>query len=237
MNEFVPHIFGGALLGLAGGLHCACMCGGLTSASLSLFAVTSARQGAVTIALISTGRILAYVGLGLLAAGSAGFAQDLMAIPAPSKLMALVGAGTLMWIGFSTAGLLPTFAGAPGAGLASTRPFTTVASFFHALRHNNPHLASLTTGLGWGFAPCPLLYAALFMAMLTGSWSGGALWMLGFGLGTLPAVLMSATGVSYIRSLNIKKTARIAVGLAIALFGFATVYFDFGLFSGLCKVR
>ncbi len=235
MTEFVAHLSAGALLGLAGGLHCACMCGGLTSAALNLFSVRSQKQGFITLAIILLGRILSYAALGAVVAGGARLASDLMAVPAPSTIMPLLGAIALMWIGFSTAGLLPAFSGLSVDTGGSPSSNGWLHTHLETFRRKFPTTAPFAIGLSWGFAPCPLLYAALFLAMLTGSVLGGAMWMIGFGLGTLPPVLMSALGLRYMSSLNLRPHAKTVIGLAIAGFGFATVYFDLGLFEGLCR--
>jgi len=48
----------------------------------------------------------------------------------------------------------------------------------------------ILAGVGWGLIPCGIVYSATGLALATGSAGGGALIMLGFGLGTLPFVLM-----------------------------------------------
>jgi len=50
--------------------------------------------------------------------------------------------------------------------------------------------------------------------------------MLGFGAGTLPAIIASAFGIRALSKLNKGALVRSAVGLAIAAFGFSTVYID-----------
>lgn len=44
-------------------------------------------------------------------------------------------------------------------------------------------------GAIWGWAPCALVYAALPLALASGSSAGGALVMAASGLGTIPALL------------------------------------------------
>jgi hypothetical protein len=48
---------------------------------------------------------------------------------------------------------------------------------------------ALGVGLIWGWLPCGLVYSVLVWAMSAGSAAQGALLMLSFGLGTLPALL------------------------------------------------
>src|SRR6185295_5836437 len=50
-------------------------------------------------------------------------------------------------------------------------------------------LSKLTLGLILGFLPCGLLYAALLKAVSAGSFAGGAVSMMAFGLGTAGALL------------------------------------------------
>lgn len=234
MTQYWAHISAGSLLGLAGGLHCAAMCGGLTSAAMSLFSVHSKRQGLRTLFVMLLGRIVSYAGLGVLAAWGAGLLTELTAIPAPSKYMALLAALALMWIGFSTAGLIPSFSGGTVRGGMLGHSTAWLHAKLDRFGKRFPTLAPFSIGLSWGLAPCPLLYAALFLAMLTGTAVSGAMMMIGFGIGTVPAVVMAALGLSTVSSLNLRPFARMAIGIAIAGFGFATVYFDLEIFEGLC---
>ena len=43
----------------------------------------------------------------------------------------------------------------------------------------------------WGFLPCGLVYSVIAIALVSGSATGGMLTMLGFGIGTLPALLLT----------------------------------------------
>ena len=77
-------------------------------------------------------------------------------------------------------------------------------------------------GAIWGWLPCGLVYAALAGAAVVGSAAGGALYMLCFGLGTLPAVV--ATGVvagrveAWARNAGLRRLA----GAVLVLFGLWT---------------
>lgn len=48
----------------------------------------------------------------------------------------------------------------------------------------------LLSGMAWGAVPCPVLYAAVFIAALSAAPLNGAALMLAFGLGTMPAFLV-----------------------------------------------
>ena len=75
------------------------------------------------------------------------------------------------------------------------------------------------SGTVWGFLPCAMVYAALFYAMLSGSWLGGALVMSGFGLGTLPVLIGVGLGFPLLRRHATSVWLRNIVGLAIIMVG------------------
>jgi hypothetical protein len=71
--------------------------------------------------------------------------------------------------------------------------------------------------------PCAMVYAALFTAMLTGSAAGGGAVMAAFGIGTLPGLVAASFGFRQLAGMNRSRPRRMAAGLAVALFGAATV--------------
>lgn len=63
----------------------------------------------------------------------------------------------------------------------------------HCVKNEDVNAAGwkpLVSGIAWGFVPCPVLYAAIFIAALTAAPLDGAVLMLAFGLGTMPAFLL-----------------------------------------------
>jgi sulfite exporter TauE/SafE len=89
-------------------------------------------------------------------------------------------------------------------------------------------------GFAWGLMPCAMVYGALFTAMLTGSAVGGATVMAGFGAGTLPALTATALGIRSLVRANMRREMRAPVGLAIATFGFMTVWVPHLSLANLC---
>ena len=127
-----------------------------------------------------------------------------------------------MFIGLTIAGLMPAVAGIDNRVATLS---VTLEKVFAPLRRR-PVLGPFATGFTWGVSPCPMVYGALFSAALQGTFQGGAMWMLGFGAGTLPAVIASALGIRALSKLNKGTLVRAAVGLTITAIGFATVYID-----------
>ena len=218
INEFT--LLGGILLGLASSLHCAAMCGSIASGVVFLFDPQRPADRARVLMSAQAGRIAAYVIAGaILGAAGAGL-YGLFDHAAAYRLLQWAGAVTLMWIGLSVAGLLPSLSALDRRVAALSSALSTGLAPFRRYGVAGPFAA----GLAWGTIPCPMVYAALFTAMLTGSGAGGAILMAGFGLGTLPAVTATAFGVTALARVEARALARGLIGLSIAVLGFSTVY-------------
>ncbi len=164
-------LLGALLAGVIGSPHCVAMCGG--------FAAACGRTpgGAITWHL---GRLTTYAALGALA-GLFG-----RALPGPPWAAAAVSAALLVWFAGSLAGLLPEpRLTIPGVGSTMTRLLTADAPASHYL-----------FGLANGLLPCGLVYAALALPVALGSAPLGALAMILFGLGTIPALATLAAGLA-----------------------------------------
>jgi len=200
------------VLGVFGGGHCIGMCGGVVAAA------TLGRTGplAPVVAGYNLGRVTSYVAAGALAGGfGAVFAAGGEVI---SGRIALLVVAQLLVIaaGLALAGY--------GGGLAVLERAT--GSIWRQL---SPLAARLMTprglvsafGMGavWGWVPCGLVYGALFIALATGDPARGALTMLAFGMGTLPAMLALGAGAVRLRPWLAARGARRAAGLLVAFSG------------------
>ena len=73
-------------------------------------------------------------------------------------------------------------------------------------------------GLVWGWLPCGLVYSVLIWSLASGGMVQGALLMLGFGLGTLPnLLLMGIFATQLSRLLRMPWVHYLAGGLVIVL--------------------
>ena len=79
--------------------------------------------------------------------------------------------------------------------------------------------AALGLGALWGWMPCGLVYAALGLALGTGSASTGALTMVAFGRGTLPTLLTMGALATRLALLLRVTWVRRAAGVVIVAFG------------------
>lgn len=218
MDSFVLVALNGLALGLASTLHCAGMCGAISCSLLLAQEGGGVRSARVAFGLTHLGRITAYATAGAVVGTAGAPAIAWLDRDAAFVLLQWAGAASLIWIGLSTAGVLPSltlldrgFAAISGgvarAGVASPRR----------------ELVPLISGMAWGMMPCAMVYAALFTAMLTGSATSGATGMIAFGIGTLPGLIAASFGVRRLAGIAKGGAGRVTAGLAIALFGIATV--------------
>lgn len=228
MQSLALMLTAGFGLGLASTLHCAGMCGGIASGLMHFGAPRSAGDGASLAALTHTGRITSYAIAGALVGAVGAPAVAWLDRELAFRLVQWAGAAALMWIGLSTAGLLPPLSAldrvlAPVAGILAraARPLP------------NRHATALAGGMAWGMMPCAMVYGALFTAMLSGSALGGGSVMLAFGLGTLPGLLAATAGFGTLARAA-RRSWRLTAGLAIAVLGFMTVWVPHSQTSPIC---
>jgi sulfite exporter TauE/SafE len=197
----------GLLLGAGATLHCAGMCGAIGCALL-LATDTSpaARPAWQRLAAMQLGRIFSYCLLGL-AFGTLGAglyrALDFSAV---HVLLQWLAAAIVVWTGLATAGLVPSLAGMDRA-LAPLA--TRTAQLRLLLSRSGPEL-DIVSGLVWGLTPCPLVYIAIFNAMLLGSIEQSLVMMLVFGLVTSIPVMISALALYRASGLRGHRGRRIA---------------------------
>jgi len=171
---------GAFLGGIAGSLHCIGMCGGFP---LALGRATHAGNLRRQL-LYNAGRLntLAFVGALSGALGAAVAASG--AVRAGERALAIV-AGTLMIvIGLEMLGLVGRFSAR--AAVFTQRSLTRALS--GVLGSPSP-VAPLALGVFNAFLPCQLIYAFAARAAATASALEGALLMVAFGVGTVPAML------------------------------------------------
>jgi uncharacterized protein len=229
LNSVVVLAINGLALGLASTLHCAGMCGAISS-SLSLCTPLAPQsRPASTLLMIHAGRITAYALAGILVATAGAPAIAWLDRDIAFRVLQWAGAIALMWIGLATAGLMPSFALLDRHMLALADRVSRLTSGL-GQRAPPPFFA----GLAWGLMPCAMVYGALFTAMLSGSAVAGGVVMLAFGGGTLPGLIAATCGIRTLRQLSGRRIGRGFAGLAIALFGFLSVFIVHPTIRSLC---
>lgn len=218
------------LFGLLGGGHCIGMCGGIIAAlerrARTVPIVSAASLGTPTpISRVfaeriawSAGRIVSYALAGAIA-GTAGSTLWILEHVLPVQKVAFVGTSLAMLV------LGLQLIGVSSVGVTLERLGRWVWPIMQPAARSSLRLRGLpgavVIGMAWGWVPCGMVYGALALALMSGSPSAGALVMLAFGLGTLPALFglgwIAEAGTVRFRSLR----ARRATGAVIILFAMA----------------
>lgn len=170
------------LTGLAGAGHCAGMCGGIAGALAQAGKPALSTQRTLA---YSGGRLTTYSLLGLLAGGLSS-----LATPADTGMAMLVGrtltALVLFIVALHLLGVLGTLRVFESAGAGIWR---RLMPLLRRLVPADTLPRAWALGMLWGLMPCGLVYGALLYAATSGSAIGGAMTLLAFGTGTLPAVI------------------------------------------------
>lgn len=161
-------------MGLLGSTHCVTMCGGLTSTLCGPLRRTLAFHAS---------RVLTYALLGGLVAAAGAWPTAI----APARFaLRVLAALCLLTVGLHLAGLPSSVTLLESIGVPLWRRVAPVARRFVPLRTTT---GALVAGALWAFVPCGLLYGALVLAASAGSFLEGAVTMLSFAVGTLPALV------------------------------------------------
>lgn len=205
----------GLLLGLGSGLHCAGMCGPLGCSLLMLGGDAGGRKDlALRLAVLQGGRVLSYVLLGLAFGVFGAGLQARLDLTGVHLVLQWAAGATVLWLGLSTAGFVPSLALADRI----SAPFAQrLAGARIALSGGRTEVA-LIAGMVWGITPCAMVYTALFNSMITGNAADGMLLMLAFGLGTIPAVVLSTMALLVARTRQ-RRPGRQTAGLFMVVAG------------------
>lgn len=179
------------LLGLLSSAHCIGMCGGLLGAlnqstpiplrtwRQNQFHLLANNLGRISIYMLA-GAIMGYVGASI--GAQLGIPQwSLWLRRIMGVLMLIIGIQLLFkWEGWFR--LLENI---------NAPLWKKLSNHLIQLIQSNRLTSSYKFGLIWGLIPCGLVYSVLLTATSSGSSINGILTMLGFGLGTLPALLLT----------------------------------------------
>jgi sulfite exporter TauE/SafE len=229
-----PLFLSGLLLGMSSSLHCFGMRSGI-AASLHFASEFDPKRPArallATTLLINGGRIAGYVTAGALVGGIGSGIFGSFDHSFSHLVLRWAAAASLGWIGLSMLELAPFPAVLYRVGSIVSRAMDTVASTARL----PATMALLMGGAVWGFLPCAMVYAALFYAMLSGSWLGGAIVMAGFGLGTLPVLAGTGLGLPLLRRRATSAWLRHGFGVAIIMIGIISAGISPTAFAAWCR--
>jgi hypothetical protein len=221
------HYINAFLVGLFSTLHCIGMCGGIIGAltfSLPQEIRDSRWRLLPYMSAYNLGRISSYTLAGALA-GLAGHLFSSSFQQYGHLVLQLLATVLMIAIGLYLAGWFPRFANVERIGKPLwnkleplSRKLLPVKSPLHAFMF----------GMVWGWLPCGLVYSALLWSSSGETSVNGALFMLAFGLGTLPTVLGAGILTGWLVRLKQLPYLRPVVGMSIIILAIVSAYMALG---------
>lgn len=208
------------LIGFLGAGHCIGMCGGISSALTFAIKQEEKFQRLKIVCAYNAGRILSYVIIGSIAASLAAALQNL-GFPYFRVLAAIL----MILMGFYLSGFWKVLVWLERGGKFLWR---YIQPFGNRLMPVKNVRDALLLGALWGWLPCGLVYTALAFSTAQANYLDGAIVMLAFGLGTLPAVITGSFAADLIRRMMQGRAFRYLSALVMILFGVWTLYGSLG---------
>lgn len=208
------------VVGLAGSIHCAGMCGGIVTA----ISVVPAKGGpsalrrndVAHVLSYNAGRISSYMMAGALAGGLAGGARSMASLAGVQLGFYWLANAMLVALGLYLMNAWRGLAVLEQGGRALWRHIAPATRSF--MPADTPPKA-FALGALWGWLPCGMVYSVLTVALLSGSAANGAAVMLAFGLGTLPMLTGLGLLGARLQHAMQRRPVRIACGLLVLGFG------------------
>lgn len=207
-------------IGLMGAGHCIGMCGGI-SAAISINTAASLYPKWQFIVSYNIGRLISYMIFGAIIGGV--FVALSTASESYSALAYLrIISGLLMCLlGFYIANWWKGLVYIELAGKGLWRLISPLTKSLLPLR---TPFSAFPFGFIWGWLPCGLVYSTLSWAAVSGGSLNGALIMLSFGLGTLPAMLLVGLGANALKYYLHHSITKNVSGLLLLIYGVHTIY-------------
>lgn len=201
------------LLGLAASGHCLVMCGGI-SAALGMATAKDAQGRMRPVYLMSyqLGRIASYAVAGLLLAGVLGGLVSLLDLEVVRRTLRMLAALALVFAAFVAFGGMRD----PGARLGRIL-WPRLAPLGRRFFPVNSLPRAFAFGMVWGWMPCGFVYSVLLIATLQMDAADGAMTMAAFGVGTAPALLLTAFGAQRLQWVATRPATRVVAGTVLLL--------------------
>ncbi|MCM0149521.1 sulfite exporter TauE/SafE family protein [Photobacterium galatheae] len=220
--------FAAFAIGLLGAGHCLGMCGGIAAAIT--MGMPGQRQGQrfSFLILYNAGRLASYAIAGALIGGAVAGMASLSGIS--SALLYLRLGAALMMI------LLALYIGQWWQGVTKIEIlgqslWRHISPFAKSLLPLKSPFAAFPFGVIWGWLPCGLVYSTLSWAAVAGNAASGAMVMLAFGLGTLPAMLLVGVMAERLKHWLSNQLFKKTSALMLLSYGLHTGYVAIAQFS------
>jgi sulfite exporter TauE/SafE len=211
------------LIGLAGGVHCIGMCGGIAGAFT--FAIPKNKSHTPYIACYNAGRIVSYT----IAGAITGWLGSIFSSSVATGLLILQSLSIifLMLLALYISDLYKGLIHFEKAGAKLWKHLAPIGK--NLIPFKSP-AHTLLYGMVWGWLPCGLVYSALTWSLASGSLIQGGLFMLCFGIGTLPALVATSLGASFLIPILQHKSTRLVIASILFIF---SLFLLFDLYKGV----
>jgi len=216
MSELWPLLAAAFGAGLLGSAHCLGMCSGISGLFAVGATVASIKTHVPLAIAYNVGRVLSYAFLGIVVAAVGGATVGI--IPSLAGPVRLASGLLIIVIGLQVAFNWRLLAPIERVGAVF---WNRLAPQAKGLIPATSIASAIGLGLIWGWLPCGLVYGALLLAATTADPVGGGLVMTAFGLGTMPAMILSWLSAARVSAFIGRN--RVAAGLLIAVLGLATI--------------
>lgn len=216
-------LFSAFFIGLASGLHCVAMCGGISGA----LGYVAGKKQPLRVVAYNAGRITSYTVIGFIV-GSTGWLLQKDGVLSHIVLQTISGV-LLILIGIQVSGFRQMLYYLEKAGFFLWRYLSPLGK---TLLPVDNLMKAWMFGFLWGWLPCGLVYSALAWSVSAGSPGKSAVLMAAFGLGTLPWLLLTAIGGQNLAFLMRRPQIKIALALCLMTVGVYTLYSAIVLHSG-----
>jgi len=218
MIEAIATTLGAGLaLGLVGSVHCLGMCGGIAGALTQSLPPGATGSRALRSALHSLGRTTSYAAAG----GAVGTLGSALLHTSGLEITLRLTSGLLIVaVALHVGGWWNGVAAIERVGFGVWR---RIAPLAQRIGRPDRGWKIFATGLLWGWLPCGLVYSSLAISATLGSAAAGALFMASFGLGTLPALLLTSTLTDALGRVVQHRVARRSAAVLLLTFGVWTL--------------
>ncbi|HGF7475918.1 TPA: sulfite exporter TauE/SafE family protein [Vibrio mimicus] len=212
-----PDYLGAWIVGLLGAGHCLGMCGGIST----LLTLNQPKSSPVLLLYYNLGRLLSYALIGGIVGGITSSITGLIDLHSALVWLRIIAAMLMIVLGL--------YIGRWWFGLLrlekiGQKLWPLISPLGKSLLPLKKQWHALPFGLIWGWLPCGLVYSMLTWSAVAGGFSQGALIMLAFGLGTLPAMLVSGWGANKLIHWQNSIFFRQCAALLLIAYGVYTAY-------------
>jgi sulfite exporter TauE/SafE len=218
MSELLPVVTAAFVAGFLGSAHCLGMCAGISGLFAVNANIATLRQQVPMAIAYNLGRVLTYMLLGVIVASFGGVLVE--SKPMLAKPILLITGVLIILIGLQVAFNWRLLSPIERMGGILWQKISPMAK----------HLVPVTSlpralglGLLWGWLPCGLVYSVLLIAATSTTPAGGAATMFAFGIGTMPAMVMTGVGAAKLAAMTRKRSTRLGLGLLIVVLGMLTI--------------